>query len=169
VVYTGGKSRFLRWTGLQSGGSYPLPAVFENVGGGITGFRASEDVANPERFIRPEDFEIVMLPEPERLDVGLRPELTWLRLDFYAGQAQMFENPLSMNGMTFGTVPRQPARQGTWNGQWSPLLWDGETRLATNATLLPRGWQALSNPTREAPTSLWSRPGKRRPAPQARR
>jgi hypothetical protein len=168
VVYTGGRSRFLRWSGLQSGGSYPLPGSFENVGGGITGLRASEDVANPERFIRPEDFDVVVLPEPERLDVGLRPELTWLRLDFFAGQAHMYENPLSMNGMTFGTVPRQPARQGTWNGQWSPLVWQGESHVADTAVMLPKGWRALVTPLNEAPTSLLARPGKRRPVSHSR-
>lgn len=158
VVYTGGKSRLLHWSGLQSGGSYPLPGVFDNVGGGITGFRASEDVSGPERFIRPEDFNVVMLPEPERLDVGLRPELTWLRLDLFAGQAHMYENPLSMNGMTFGTVPRQPARQGTWNGKWSPLVWQGGFALAKNATTLPKGWQTLRQPFVETPSHLLARP-----------
>lgn len=169
VVYTGGKSQFLRWSGLQSGGSYPLPAVFANVGGGITGFRASEDVSNPERFIRPEDFSLVMLPEPERLDVGLHPELTWLRLDLFAGQAHMFENPLSMNGMTFGTVPRQPARQGAWNNQWSPLVWDSETVLAKNVATLPKNWVALTEPPKQANTPLLARPGQRRVKPRVNR
>ncbi len=160
LVYVGGKSRFLRWQGIQSGASYPLPGIYPAVGGGITGLRADEDVREPARFVRPEEFAIVMLPEPDRLDVGLHPELTWLRLDFFAGQAVMFQNPLALNGMGFGSAPRQPARQAQWNHRWSPLVWTGQAQVSRHAPLLPDGWKTLHN----APGGEDSNVAARRPA-----
>ena len=146
LVYVGGKSRFLRWQVIQSGASYPLPSLYPAVGGGITGLRADEDVNDPARFIRPEEFAIVMLPEPDRLDVGLHPELTWLRLDFFAGQAVMFQNPLALNGMGFGSPPRQPARQAQWNHNWFPLVWAAPPPNGRHAMVnMPEGWKPLSD------------------------
>ncbi|MCG5051701.1 MAG: hypothetical protein KA712_01950 [Myxococcales bacterium] len=170
VVYTGGRSQFLRWQGLQSGGSFPMPGVYTGVGGGVTGYRADEDVSRPERFIRPEDFAITMLPEPDRLDVGLFPELSWLRLDFFAGQAVMHMNPLALNGMTFGSTPRQPARQEAWNNAWIPRPWQGRSTYAQNAPALPSGWTPLVGPPISDETSYAARkPARRTPQKPVRR
>ena len=60
-----------------------------------TAVRPDEDTRAPERFIAARDFDVVLLPEPERLDAQARPELSWLALDFYAGQAARVHQPAS--------------------------------------------------------------------------
>ena len=67
-----------------------LPAVFPAAGGGVGPWRPADDTTKPARFIRPEEFKLVVLPEPDRLDVGQNPELAWLRLSFFAGQPRMY-------------------------------------------------------------------------------
>jgi hypothetical protein len=142
VVYAGGHSQFMLWSGSTSGGSYPLPAVFPAAGGGVGPWRPADDTTKPARFIRPDEFKLVLLPEPDRLDVGQNPELAWLRLSFFAGQTRMYRNPLAMNGTSFGTAPVQPARQGGWNGEWNPPYWP-ETPRDQAAIHLPKKWQAV--------------------------
>jgi hypothetical protein len=85
VVYAGGHSRFFMWTGSTSGGSYPLPAVFPGAAAAWAPWRPADDTSHPARFVPPEEFTLVLLPEPDRLDVGQNPELAWLRLSFFAG------------------------------------------------------------------------------------
>lgn len=143
VVYSGGHSRFLLWNGTTSGGSYPLPAIFPAAGGGVGRWRPADDTTKPARFIRPEDFKLVMLPEPDRVDVGQHPELTWLRLSFYAGQSRVYRNPLSLNGLGFGVAPAQPARQGTWNAESNPPYWTERPQFSPRSLKLPRSWQAV--------------------------
>lgn len=162
VVYTGGRSRFLMWTGQQSGGSYPLPGLYPRAGGGIGDMKPSDDTSSPARFIRPEDFRIVMLPEPERLDVGQRPELAWLRLAFFAGQAQMFRNPLALNGLVFGEAPRQPARQETWNAAVNPPFWRDLPQVVRSEAAIPHDWVALDSRRAEGAAPELS--ARRRPA-----
>lgn len=145
VVYAGGHSRFLLWSGSTSGGSYPLPAVYPGAGGGVGRWRPADDTTKPARYIRPEEFKLVMLPEPDRLDVGQNPELAWLRLSFFAGQPRVYRNPLAMNGSSFGAAPRQPARQGGWNGEWNPPYWPEAPQFSARALRLPRGWHAVQS------------------------
>jgi hypothetical protein len=160
VVYAGGRSRFLLWSGSQSGGSYPLPAVFPAAGGGVGRWRPADDTSKPARFIHPGDFKVVVLPEPERLDVGASPELAWLRLSFFAGQPRMYKNPLRLNAFTFGTAPQQPARQGGWNSEWNPPLWPDTPRFDPAGVRLPRGWQAVM----QAAPKVYQAVAARRPA-----
>lgn len=146
VVYVGGRSRFLAWTGIQSGGSYPLPARYPRTGGSVLHLRADDDVRGPVRFIAPREFDLVLLPEPERLDVGLHPELSWLRLSFFAGQPQVHDNPLALNGLSFGNTPRQPARQATWNAAWHPPEWPDRAEIDPGAIALPPGFVPRTSP-----------------------
>lgn len=143
VVYAGGRSRFLMWSGSTSGGSYPLPAVFPGAGGGLGRWRPSDDTTKPARYIRPEDFKLVMLPEPDRVDVGENPEIAWLRLSFFVGQARVYRNPLSLNGLSFGGVPQQPGRHSGWNANQSGPYWMDVPQFDARALNLPRGWSAI--------------------------
>ena len=47
----------------------------------------------PARFIAAHEFRVILLPEPDRLDARRSPELSWLRLPFYAGQRSVHTNP----------------------------------------------------------------------------
>ncbi len=150
VVYAGGQSRFLLWSGTTSGGSYPLPAVYPAAGGGFAKWRPADDTTKPARFIRPEDFQLILLPEPERVDPTYTPDLAWLRLPFYAGQSRMYRNPLAMNGYSFGQAPAQPARQGGWNSVANPPTWTEKPRFEARDLRLPRSWQAVVDQTTRA-------------------
>ena len=70
-------------------------------------------------------FEVVMLPEPARLDARAHPELSWLRLPFFAGQPRVFGNPPLVDRFGGGEPPRQPARRADWNAIGSRPLWSG--------------------------------------------
>jgi len=142
VVWAGGHSRFLLWSGSTSGGSYPLPAFFPAAGGGLGSFRPSDDTTRPARFIPPADFTLIMLPEPDRVDAAARPEIGWLRLSFLAGQPKVHRNPLALNATSFGVPPQQPARQGGWNAVWNPPYWRETPRFDPRKLRLPRGWHA---------------------------
>jgi hypothetical protein len=168
VVYAGGLSKFMLWSGSTSGGSYPLPAVFPAAGGGVGPWRPADDTTRPARFIRPEAFKLVLLPEPDRLDVGQNPELAWLRLSFFAGQSRMYKNPLAMNGTSFGSAPVQPARQGGWNGEWNPPYWPETPKFQASAIKLPTGWQAVVQAPLKAFEAVAARRVRARPAADAR-
>jgi hypothetical protein len=150
VVYAGGHSRFFMWTGSTSGGSYPLPAVFPGAGGGVGPFRPADDTTHPARFVRPEEFTLILLPEPDRVDVGQNPELAWLRLSFFAGQPHMYRNPLALNTLSFGGAPQQPARQTGWDAEWHPPYWAERPQFDATALTLPKGWQAVVEPPLKA-------------------
>jgi hypothetical protein len=168
VVYAGGQSKFMMWSGSTSGGSYPLPALFPAAGGGLGPWRPADDTTKPTRFIRPDEFKLVILPEPERLDVGQHPELAWLRLTFFAGQTRMFHNPLAMNGTSFGSAPVQPAHQGGWNGEWNPPYWPESPRFQASNLKLPKGWQAVVQAPLKAYEAVAARRQRSRPATDAR-
>ncbi len=163
VVYAGGFSQFLLWNGWNSGGSYPLPAVFPAVGGGLGKWRPPEDTSKPARFIRPEDFKVVLLPEPDRLDVHANPELAWLRLSFHAGQPRMYGNPLKLNRAVFGEAPQQPARQMGWNARDNPPYWTQKPQFHAGLLKLPPDWHAAMN----APPRAYELPARQgRPHPE---
>jgi hypothetical protein len=164
VVWAGGHSRFLLWSGSTSGGSYPLPALFPGAGGGVGPWRPADDTTKPARYMRPEEFELVMLPEPDRLDVGQNPSLAWLRLSFFAGQPHMYRNPLALNNFSFGGAPEQPAHQGGWDGEWNPPYWPETPRFDVASLKLPRGWQAVV----QAPLKAFEAAAARRPPPAPR-
>jgi hypothetical protein len=164
VVYAGGHSQFMLWNGSTSGGSYPLPALFPAAGGGVGPWRPADDTTKPARFLRPDEFKLVLLPEPDRLDVGQSPELSWLRLSFFAGQTRMYKNPLAMNGTSFGTAPVQPAHQGGWDGEWNPPYWPETPRFVASALKLPKGWQAVVQTPLRAFEAVAARRVRARPA-----
>jgi hypothetical protein len=164
VVYAGGQSRFLLWKGCTSGGSYPLPAVYPAAGGGFAKWRPAEDTTKPARFVRPEAFQTIVLPEPERVDVEATPELAWLRLPFFAGQSRMFGNPLAMNRFNFGEAPAQPARQAGWNARANPPYWTERPRFDAQSLKLPRTWQAVATPPQRAAEFVAARRGRARAA-----
>ncbi len=123
VVFTGGRGRFLWWTGSQSGASYPLPAIYPDAGSGP--FAPDEDTRAPARFIAAAAFQVIVLPEPHRLDARAHPELSWLRLPFYAGQGRVSVNPPFVDRLGHGGPPLQPAWRVDWNGAGSKPLWRG--------------------------------------------
>ena len=125
VVFVGGRARMLWWSGEQSGGSYPWPASYPGVGGGIGPLAVGDDTRGPVRMMPADSFDVVMLPEPSRLDARAHPELSWLRLPFFAGQPSVFGNPPLVDRFGGGKPPRQPARRADWNSIGSRPLWSG--------------------------------------------
>jgi hypothetical protein len=125
VVFVGGRTHLLWWSGTQSGGSYPLPASYPGAGGGFGPFAAADDTRAPARLLDADRFDVVLLPEPARLDATAHPELSWLKLLFFAGQPHMFENPPLVDWRGGGGPPRQPARKVDWNAIASKPSWIG--------------------------------------------
>jgi hypothetical protein len=125
VVFVGGRGRLLWWSGPQSGGSYPWPASYPGAGGRFGPFAASDDTRRPQRILEADRFDVVLLPEPARLDARRHPELSWLKLSFFAGQPRVFENPPLIDRFGGGKPPRQPARRSDWNAIGSRPLWSG--------------------------------------------
>ena len=82
----------------------------------------------PVRMMPADSFDVVMLPEPSRLDARAHPELSWLRLPFFAGQPRVFGNPPLVDRFGGGKPPRQPARRADWNAIGSRPLWSGIPR-----------------------------------------
>ena len=80
---------------------------------------------------------IVMLPEPARLDARAHPELSWLRLPFFAGQPRVSGNPPLVDRFGGGKPPRQPARRREWNAIGSRPALVGLTDRRR-----PRRWRA---------------------------
>jgi hypothetical protein len=125
VVFVGGRGRVLWWSGNQSGGSYPLPAQFPGAGEGMGPLCASDDTRSPALHLPADAFDVILLPEPERLDTRARPELSWLRLPFYAGQAEVHHNPPFADRFGAGRSPPQPGRRRDWNAIATRPLWSG--------------------------------------------
>ena len=124
LVFVGGHGHVLWWSGDQSGGSYPWPASYPGAGGGVGPFAVSDDTRRPARVLDADAFDVVMLPEPARLDARAHPELSWLGLPFFAGQPRSFANPPLVDRFGGGKPPRQPARRSDWNAIGSRPLWD---------------------------------------------
>lgn len=141
LVFAGGRGSYLFWSGVYSGGSYPWPAVFSNAGGWGP-FQASDDTRQPQRLISAARFKVVLLPEPERLDTGKHPELSWLRLPFFAGQDGDASNPMFLAWMGAGKPPLQPGRRADWNAKRPSRTWPGSRQAAPE----PNGWARLKLP-----------------------
>jgi hypothetical protein len=125
MVFVGGRGHALWWSGTQSGGSYPWPAAYPGAGGGFGPFKVADDTRKPARLVDADSFDVVMLPEPARLDARAHPELSWLKLPFFAGQPQVPGNPPLVDRFGGGKPPRQPARRREWNGIGARPLWSG--------------------------------------------
>jgi hypothetical protein len=145
VVFVGGRSRLLWWTGKTSGGSYPLPAVYEGAGSGP--LAPSEDTRRPERFIAAGDFDVILLPEPERLDARAHPQLSWLTLDFYAGQQRVFTNPPLVDWLGYGGPVLQPGRRPAWNGRKGKRRFPHASRGVVAHLSLPVEWPLIAVPS----------------------
>jgi hypothetical protein len=126
IVFVGGHSRLAWWTGDQSGGSYPLPAQYPGAGFGAGPFQVGDDTRAPARLVPASAFTVVLLPEPERLDARRHPELSWLKLPFFAGQPRMHRNPPFIDRFGGGKPPEQPGRRRAWNAIATSTLWTGE-------------------------------------------
>ncbi len=161
MVFAGGHSRFLAFEGSYSGGSYPLPALYPGAGGGVAGLRPYDDTSRPQRFIAPEDFQVVVLPEPERLDAEANPELSWLKLPFFAGQRSVFTNPFIINIFSPDHTPPQPGMRADWNAQRMLPLWNNEHALKPQPVELPDGWRRTNDPSLSRPGASIARQGLR--------
>jgi hypothetical protein len=140
LVFAGGKSRLLFWSGDVSGGSYPFPAYYEGAGGLIGPLSPGDDTRKPKRYIAAEDFQVVVLPEPARVDARRHPGLSWLRVAFFAGQQRVYGNPFVIDWLDRGGPPPQPGRRRDWNAGAPPPLWKGAVRAAERLAL-PPGWR----------------------------
>lgn len=140
MVYAGGVSRFLFWSGKVSGGSYPYPAYYPDAGGKAGPVSPGDDTRKPKRFIAAKDFTVVLLPEPERLDTAKNPEHSWLRLRFYAGQWKVHGNPFIIDWLGRGGPPEQPGRRRDWNALEPNPAWGGAADTRRAKLALPAGW-----------------------------
>jgi hypothetical protein len=143
LVFTGGRGQLLWWKGSQSGGSYPLPARYAGAGSGFGPFRPADDTRRPARFIRAESFRVILLPEPQRLDTRAHPELSWLRLPFYAGAPRARVNPPLMDALGGGGAPLQPAQRREWDAVDRHPRWTGRPLLDDTLAYLPRDWKLI--------------------------
>lgn len=149
VVFAGGQGRLFGWGGTHSGASYPLPARFRDAGSGP--LKPTEDTRAPTRFLAARDFQVIVLPEPDRLDANLRPELSWVRLDFFAGQAHVAHNPPFVSWLGKDGPVAQPARRAAWNARGSKPLWRGRPEIAEGNDLgWPAEWKLIAAPAATA-------------------
>jgi len=125
VVFVGGRAQLWWWTGGQSGGSYPEAASYPGAGFGAGPFEVGDDTRAPSHVLPAAAFEVVLLPEPERLDARRHPELSWLKLPFFAGQARVHHNPPFIDRFGGGKAPEQPGRRRSWNNIATRPLWTG--------------------------------------------
>jgi hypothetical protein len=143
LVYVGGKGRFLAWSGVFSGASYPLPARYIQAGSGMGPLNRDEEVPPPARFIAARDFRVILLPEPGRLDGRQSPELSWLRLPFYAGQRSVHTNPPGYRALGHDQPPVQPAARPSWLQPPRTRPWSGQIVPGLERSDLrpwPRAW-----------------------------
>jgi hypothetical protein len=114
LVYVGGRGQLFGWGGSFSGASYPQPGRYPGAGFQPRLLAPDEEVGPPARTIAAQDFQVILLPEPARLDARQRPELSWLRLPFHAGQRHVHVNPPGYQ--TFGRdhPPVQPGVRDMW-------------------------------------------------------
>jgi hypothetical protein len=144
LVFVGGRGRLLWWGGKLSGGSYPLPARYAATGDWP--FSPGEDTRRPERFIAAGDFDVVLLPEPERLDTRARPELSWLKLPLYLGQEKMRSNPPLFDWLGAGGPVLQPGRRSTWNAVKGKRAFGGPVTWKAQDLALPKTWSLRAAP-----------------------
>jgi hypothetical protein len=148
VVFVGGHGRMLAWDGPFSGGSYPLPGRYPRAGFEPRTFAPDEHLPVGARFLAADEFQVILLPEPERLDGARHPELSWLRLPFFAGQRQVHINPPGYRTLGKDHPPVQPGVRASWlkppaNAQYPDPVFPGKT-FEQALRALPAAW--LSRP-----------------------
>jgi hypothetical protein len=138
VVFVGGHGHALWWSGTQSGGSYPWAASYPGAGGGVGPLGVADDTRRPARVLEAQRFDVVLLPEAARLDARAHPELSWLKLPFFAGQPHVTHNPPLVDRFGGGGPPRQPARRSDWNAIAARPLWSGNATVEESALVVTR-------------------------------
>jgi hypothetical protein len=99
--------------------------------------RVDDDARRPARYLPPESFHVVVLPEPARLDARAHPELSWLRLPFYAGQPHVRRNPPLIDRLGGGAPPLQPGLRAEWISAAAHPLWRGQPVVDPKALRTP--------------------------------
>ncbi|RME76729.1 MAG: hypothetical protein D6785_13385 [Planctomycetota bacterium] len=132
-----------KWEGEYSGASYPFPGRIDG-SGGKGRFRKDERIPRISRWIHANDFQIILLPEPENLDYKKHPELSWLQLDFYSGNWTSPPNHFILSIAASNIAPLQPARKTTWNNRIPKALWNRYKKSDFQKPSLPKGWKVLS-------------------------
>jgi hypothetical protein len=149
VVFVGGEGRLLAWDGPFSGGSYPLPGRYPRAGFEPRFLAPDEQLPVGARFLAPADFQVIVLPEPERLDGARHPELSWLRLPFFAGQRRVHINPPGYRTLDKDHPPVQPGVRRGWLS--------APTNAEYPDTVMPTA--SFEQALRALPASWISRPG----------
>ena len=138
MVFVGGHGHLLWWSGSASGGSYPWPRRIRARAAASVRSRSLTTRGSRRASWRPIASEVVMLPEPERLDARAHPELSWLRLPFFAGQPRIFAQSAARRSLRRREPPRQPARRADWNAIGSRPLWSGTPTVEKSPAVLAR-------------------------------
>jgi hypothetical protein len=144
MVFAGGRGRWASWGGEISGGSYPLPAVYTGAGWSAP-FAPDDDTTAPRRLLHADEFDVILLPEPDRLDGRADPALSWLKLPVLVGQPHVTRNPPGYRTFGWDRPPPQPGLRRDWNARQSSPLWRGRV-LGRTAFVLPSGWTAVQAP-----------------------
>ncbi|MDX2022003.1 MAG: hypothetical protein SF187_17330 [Deltaproteobacteria bacterium] len=140
VVFVGGQGDMWNlWhcSHRQSGGSYPCAGRFANAGADRGWLVSpSEQVQPPARIILPEDFRLVMLPEPDHVSERQWPQLWWLRWNLFFGQRRIDGNLPLMGALALDHPPHHPGQHVDWNMRTKRRLWPG-IAPPTNPLVLP--------------------------------
>ncbi|RME02789.1 MAG: hypothetical protein D6805_08720 [Planctomycetota bacterium] len=160
LVFVGGYSSFLipdiqwktalggwfpfavpRWEGEYSGGSYPQPGWYANVGG-FGPLQAREEVL-PRRLIHANDFRLVLLADPEHMDFDRYPHLSWLNLEFYSGNWSCDWNAQIIKWAKGHRAPLQPAFKPNWNGNSIFPPWKAWQKSKLSIFHPPAHWKVI--------------------------
>jgi hypothetical protein len=82
----------------------------------------------------------------ERLDARAHPELSWLKLPFFVGQAEVANNPPGINWLGLGGPPSQPAQRTAWNARTSKPQWRERPNGNVDLRQLPVDWTLIAAP-----------------------
>lgn len=136
---------FEKWEGQCSGGSYPYLGRYSGLGG-VGKFRGVEEIGEPKRLIHPRDFQVVVLPEADKIDYEKHPELSWMNLDFFSGNWMDPANSTVIKLVDAARAPLQPARKDTWNEKYPYKLWKDYAGSSLQNFQPPKGWKMIENP-----------------------
>lgn len=143
VVFVGGRGDLWNlWhcERPQSGGSYPWPGRYGRVGTEYRWFSPSEKIGSPRRFLAPEAFRLVMLPEPDRVTASHHPELWWMRWPLFLGQRHVAGNLPTFSTLGLDHPPSHPGRHRDWNASRRFQTWPGQVEVPLTPHL-PVAWQ----------------------------
>jgi len=142
LVFVGGSGSIAFGSGDGSHGSFPINGVWEESGGGCCWVttRPDETVDGMGRYIPYNEFTVVNVPEPEKIDYFTSPEWSWLKADIPWGHINV-DSPgdwledFSWLSIFFGDccfpddlgdyAPCGPAYNGGWNRTGQIENWYG--------------------------------------------